>query len=64
MGNTGPFSSYGGRLRVPLEWRLESWEPLDLHKCCQALLSSFERELGTVLEALLGKGPYLVKAKI
>ena len=39
------------------DWNLG--EPLDLHKCCQALLSSFERELGTVLEVLLGKGPYL-----
>ena len=35
------------------DWNLG--EPLDLHKCCQALLSSFERELGIALEVLHGK---------
>ena len=51
----GPFLSCDRRLSFPLKWRHNLGESLELHKWCKALISSFKRELGIVLEVLLGK---------
>ena len=51
----GPFLSCDRRLSFPLKWRHNLGETLELHKWCKALVSSFKRELGIVLEVLQGK---------
>ena len=53
--NTGLLSSCGGKLRIPLKWWWIFEAPLGLHKCSQALFSTFERECGIALETLEGK---------
>ena len=59
MGNVRLFFSCGGKLGVPPSGNGCFRNLLELHKVSQALLSSFERDLGIVSRRCRGRGPHL-----
>lgn len=60
-GTQGLLSGCGGKLRFLLSCDGCLWEPLELHKGSQNILSSFKKELGVALLGAAGnKGPHRV----